>query len=556
MNAQVSGLSVVSTAPASMAVVVQPGFLTIADRVVEVPGEVKLPIRQAGRREYRDQVYAIRGVGAVSPSWWNGEDIRGSGGVPYQRMVPGTLSVYSGDRGTKYAPDVDYTYDYHWGTVKRMPGGRIADGERLSLDYAVWLCRYDAVVLREDGSLTVVEGDVDAPDSRELLLPEPPLVKEGFVLAHVFTGWGQSCVYGGESTLSSMSTSSPPVALRGRYEDMVRRTYFVEIEPQTGGSSRIRMGATGEDYGTGLTLTRESLRWTAPRAFEWHEELPLVVETAYGFEADWGLGLAFPQAPRNGIDAPLRFAIEAIPEMIMDRRSALAGAAPAASIPLEQTAHLAGFRQAMSAGRSLRIAFFGESATRAGLWPYQVMEGLRARYPDAKLFSSNVAVGGEQSAMGIHRLEKEVLATAPDLVVLEYMINDACSGHAEAHIERTVRTIVERILDYGSACMIVMANGVNPLFTKHGSKRNIRRFYALYRRLAAEYGVAFVGGFEYFDNLHRFGKYFVTELKGNMVNHTFGNEDTGWGPFDRVLGEAMLDALLEGTAEDAREERH
>ncbi|MDI4644761.1 SGNH/GDSL hydrolase family protein [Cohnella hashimotonis] len=543
MNAQVSGLSVVSTAPASMAVIVQPGFLTIADRVVEVPAETKLPIRPAGQRQYLDQVYTIRGVGTASPSWWNGEDIRGSGGVPYQRMVPGTLAVYSSDRGTKYAPDADYAYDYHWGTVKRMSGGRIAEGETLSLDYAVWLCRYDAIALREDGSLTVVEGDVDAPDSRELLLPEPPRVKDGFVLAHIFTGWGQSCVYGGESAVSSMSTSSPPVTLRGRYEDIVRRTYYIEIEPNPGGSPLIRMGASGEDYGTGLTLTRESLRWTTARTFEWDEELPLVMETAYGFEVDWGLGLAFPLPSRGDVDAPLRFVIEAIPEMILDCRPVLAGTTPASTIPLEQTGHLADFRRAIAEGRPLRIAFFGESATRSGLWPYQVMEGLRARYPDARLFSSNVAVGGEQSVMGIHRLEKEVLAVAPDLVVLEYMINDACSGHAEAHIERTVRAIVERVLEYGAACMIVMANGVNPLFTKHGAKRNIRRYYALYRRLASEYGVAFVGGFEYFDNLHRFGKYFVTELKGNMVNHAFGNEDTGWGPFDRVLGEAMLDAL-------------
>ncbi|MDG0808881.1 SGNH/GDSL hydrolase family protein [Cohnella rhizosphaerae] len=314
---------------------------------------------------------------------------------------------------------------------------------------------------------------------------------------------------------------------------------------------RIRTAATGEDYGTGLTLTRDTLRWTSPRTFDWDEELPLFIESAYGFEVDWGLCLAFPKAPTEAIDATLSFTIEAIPEMILDRRSVLAGAAPATAIPLEQPAHLAGFRQALSAGRPLRIAFFGESATRSGLWPYRVMEGLRARHPESRLFSSNVAVGGEQSAMGIHRLEKEVLAAAPDLVVLEYLINDACSGRSEAQVEQTVRAIVERILEYGAACMIVMANGVNPLFTKHAAKRNIRRFYALYRRLAAEYGVTFVGGFEYFDNLHRFGKYFVTELKGNMVNHTFGNEDPGWGPFDRVVGEAMLMALLDGADEVA-----
>ena len=93
--------------------------------------------------------------------------------------------------------------------------------------------------------------------------------------------------------------------------------------------------------------------------------------------------------------------------------------------------------------------------------------------------------------MGIQRLENEVLSVQPDLIILEYLINDACSG--------------------------------NPKVIEHN--------------------VAFVGGFTYYDHLHQYGKYFITELKGNMVNHPYGNVDTTWGAFDRVLSKAILRLL-------------
>lgn len=542
MAVQYTGLAVVPTHPASMEVTVQPGALVAPDRTIEVKEAVNLKIREGGQRRFEKQVYVIRGEGTSSPSWWNGEDIRGSGGTPYQRMVPNSLSVYSKDRETLYEPDTDYTYDFFWGTVKRNPNGRIAPGEELSLDYSVWLCRYDAIVLLPSGVISVVEGDSEAPESRELLLPEPPVVKEGFVLAHVFTGWGQSHVYGGNSSVSSLSANAPGIRLLGRYEDMERRTYHIEIAPNAaGGHPTVRFGATGEDYGLGHVFTEANMRWTNPIPLEFGTEIPLTLNAVYGFEVDWGLGIEIEQ-PSEAISGPIRYTVDAIPEMILDMRPALNGADPLELIPLERSDHLAGIRQDMRTGKPTRIAFFGESCTRSGLWVYQTMEGLKERYPDTKFRSSNVAVGGEQSMIGVHRLEHEVLSLRPDLILLEYFINDAGSGDPDA-VEKSVRTILGRIRQEGIPCLVVMANGVNPLFSRYYSKRNFRRFYELYRNLSAEYNVAFLGGFNYFDNIHRFGKYFVTEFKGNMVNHTFGNEDFHWGAFDRVLSRAIIRAL-------------
>lgn len=191
MKLSYSGLAVVPATPASMKVIVEPGSIVTGDRVIELAEAYSVPIREAGQRQFIKQVYQIQGEGTASPSGWNGENIRGSGGMPYQRMVPGSLQVYSRDRKKRYMPEVDYIQDSYWGTIKRHPQGEIKAGEELSLDYAVWLCRYDAIVMLEDGTIQVVEGDSEAPESRELLLPEPPAVEAGFVLAHVFTGLSQ-----------------------------------------------------------------------------------------------------------------------------------------------------------------------------------------------------------------------------------------------------------------------------------------------------------------------------------------------------------------------------
>jgi lysophospholipase L1-like esterase len=546
---QFSGLKVIPTNPASMQVIVETGSLKTSSTLIKVSEAKHISIRLAGERRYTKQVYQITGVGTKSPCGWNGESIRGSGGRPYQRMVPGSLKVYSKDRQTLYRSEEDYVQDSYWGTIKRHPEGTISDGEELSLDYAVWLCRYDAIVLMEDGSIHVVEGDSEAPESRELLLPEPPVVKNGYVLAHVFTGWGQTTIYGGGSYVeTTISQSGAPIPqLRGRYMDMVARSYVVDCKDNSPQSQlEVQIAATGEDYGTSHVLSLETVRWTDPKIIEREEKLPLVLKSAYHSEIDWGLELDLSLASLTAImDAPRRhqYIVHAIPEMIMDMRPLHAGRNPIDLIPLDQTEHLHGIKQQLASGKSVRIAFFGESTTRSGLWPYQVISGLRQAYPDTKIYSSNVAIGGEGTRRGIHRLDHEVLSTQPDLIMLEYLINDACSGDPVA-IDKTVRSILERIREAGIPCVIITNNGMNPVFSPYGSLRNFLMYHDMYRRLAAEFNVAFVGGFAYFAQLHQFGKYFLTELKGNMVNHPYGNEDLNWGPFDRILSTAILQGFV------------
>ncbi|NBD22262.1 SGNH/GDSL hydrolase family protein [Paenibacillus glycinis] len=552
MSINYSGLAVVPTRPASMNVIVEPGIIDTGDRLIELAQTVSVRIREGGQRRYDKQIYRIQGEGTASPSGWNGESLRGSAGMPYQRMVPGSLQVFSRDREKRYVSEVDYTEDSYWGTIKRHPQGEIAAEQELSIDYEAWLCRYDAVVLREDGTIQVVEGASAAPESRELLLPEPPPVHAGFVLAHIFTGWGQTCIYGGGSVIAA--SSSPPSSrskrslpvLKGRYEDMAERTYVVEVTAAASDAEeryRVRIGATGEDYGTAESLTMDNLRWTEQKPLPPDRKLPLLAQSAYRYPVSWGLELDFsPMESDAKLDLSGEYRVTAYPDMIFDRRQALNGSDPLAFIPLEQPGHLDGFRHKAASGHPVRVAFFGASNARAGLWPAQVVRELRQAYPQTAISTSIIAYGGEEMRHGRHRFREEVLRVAPDLIVMEYFINDVCFGDPE-ETERAARDILQNIQAAGIPCILLTNNGANPLFSGNGSSSSFRKYHELYRSLAAEYGMAFVGAYAYFSQLHLFGKYFLTELKGNMVNHPYGLVDQNWGPFDRVLGKAILKIL-------------
>ncbi|MBO7746971.1 hypothetical protein I8J29_22465 [Paenibacillus sp. MWE-103] len=524
---------------------VLPGDVRLADgRIVRFDEERTLAIRPGGRRAYRSQRYIITGEGRQSPCFWNGEDIRGSGGMPYQRMVPGTLGVFDETRSVRYEPDADYVYDYYWGTVKRHPEGRIRPNEPLLLDYDVWLCRYDAIVLRADGGLEVAEGEEEAPESRELLLPDPPAVEDGIVLAHVFTGWGEASLHDGAVEVSQ-AEGDPAGALpavTGRYLDATPRAYWVEVVSLTpeDGTLGISVAAEGIDYGLDVPLTEATLRWSAPITVDRGASVPLAIPSAYGHAVDWGLSIGFNDLPLDAALVGTRFRIAARPHSVLNLAAPSAAPSVEEAIPVLNREALDPFRRKLAEGRPARVAFFGESTTRSGHWPYRLMRALRDARPGAPLYSSNVAVGGESSIRGARRYEQDVRGTAPDLVVLEYMLNDSGAGTGRA--EPAIRDILTRLRRDGIPCLIVTNNGMNPLFC--GSMRAVEASHALYRRMAEEFGCAFVGGFLYFERLHEFGEYFLTALKGNMVNHPYGNVDPDWGRFDEALGRAVIRAVL------------
>jgi lysophospholipase L1-like esterase len=74
---------------------------------------------------------------------------------------------------------------------------------------------------------------------------------------------------------------------------------------------------------------------------------------------------------------------------------------------------------------TVRIAYLGGSITQDGAgWRVQTAEWLQKAYPTATLQPIAAAIGGTGSDLGVFRLEKDVLVHRPDLVFVEFSIND------------------------------------------------------------------------------------------------------------------------------------
>jgi lysophospholipase L1-like esterase len=111
---------------------------------------------------------------------------------------------------------------------------------------------------------------------------------------------------------------------------------------------------------------------------------------------------------------------------------------------LQPRKSLPNFFSKLHRGDSVTIAYFGGSITEAGGgWREQSGAWIQKQFPRAKVRSVNAAIGGTGSDLGVFRLKKDVLTHRPDLVFVEFAVND--HGTAPERILLTMEGIVRQI---------------------------------------------------------------------------------------------------------------
>lgn len=130
-------------------------------------------------------------------------------------------------------------------------------------------------------------------------------------------------------------------------------------------------------------------------------------------------------------------------------------------------------------------------------YPHLMHIGLNERYPNAVINVIVTAVGGETSQGGAERFEQDVLSHSPDLLLLDYALNDRGIGliRAEAAWREMIESASERhipvlLLTPTAAMGVDMSDPENPL----------NRHAELISDLAEEYGVGLVDSYAGFKN--------------------------------------------------------
>jgi lysophospholipase L1-like esterase len=94
---------------------------------------------------------------------------------------------------------------------------------------------------------------------------------------------------------------------------------------------------------------------------------------------------------------------------------------------------LPNFKAKLDAGKSVKIAYLGGSITAAPGWRVLSLDWFQNAYPKAKVAEIHAAIGGTGSDLGVFRIQNDVLRHKPDLLFVEFAVNDGGASPAQIH---------------------------------------------------------------------------------------------------------------------------
>ena len=181
----------------------------------------------------------------------------------------------------------------------------------------------------------------------------------------------------------------------------------------------------------------------------------------------------------------------------------LALAAPlaiAADAPTKEPLPVTVFKN-LESGKKQTVVLYGTSLTIGGEWAKAVKNYFDRQFPGLVTFV-NAAQSGQESNWGVTNLQKRVLARNPDLVFIEFSVNDAATKHgislekSEANLDTMVKAMRQQNPNV-DIIVLTMNPGWDspnePSHKKYASDRpHLADYYDVYRKYAHEHNLPLV----------------------------------------------------------------
>ncbi len=160
-------------------------------------------------------------------------------------------------------------------------------------------------------------------------------------------------------------------------------------------------------------------------------------------------------------------------------------------VPAEECHPRAGlpnfFAKANTEGAEVRIGYLGGSITAQKGWRPKTLEYFQKTYPKAKFSEINAAIGGTGSDLGVCRLKQDVLDHKPDLLFVEFAVNDG--GASPEQIYRCMEGIVRQTWRTFPECDIcfvyTLTEGLSPSLIEGKFQRSASAM----EKVADHYGI-------------------------------------------------------------------
>ena len=141
-------------------------------------------------------------------------------------------------------------------------------------------------------------------------------------------------------------------------------------------------------------------------------------------------------------------------------------------------------------GGVFTVAYFGGSITEGASYRPPFTDWLRGAYPQAQIREVNAGIGGTGSNLGVYRLERDVLAHNPDLVLVEFALNDSDRLSVDpTRIGADVESIVRKIWAHDPTTDIVFLYTVSRKLAETFRLGVQTREAAIYSTIATRYRI-------------------------------------------------------------------
>lgn len=176
---------------------------------------------------------------------------------------------------------------------------------------------------------------------------------------------------------------------------------------------------------------------------------------------------------------------------------------------------LGNFIEKCEKGEEVKIAYFGGSITAQKGYRVKSLKWFQEQYPKAKLSEVDAAIGGTNSELGVFRMDYDVLPHKPDLVFVEFAVNDG--GTKPAPLHRAMEGIVRKIWKQDSKTDIIFVYTLVDKMVNTLNEGKYPQAAASMELLAEHYGIPTIHMGVEVANLVKQGKLVMKGEKGGMT---------------------------------------
>lgn len=175
--------------------------------------------------------------------------------------------------------------------------------------------------------------------------------------------------------------------------------------------------------------------------------------------------------------------------------------------------------------RTINLVFHGHSVPtgyttrgvtdRLNAYPFLTLKKINDHYPYSVVNTITTSIGGEQSEQGAKRFKEEVLIYKPDVLFIDYALNDRGIGLERAKI--AWEQMIQEALAYGTKIILLTPTpDLKEDITSNDTK--LAKHSEQIRGLAKKYGVGLIDSYAYFKKLAQIQPLIGYMSQNNHIN--------------------------------------